>query len=234
MTANETIRINKVVKELNIGIGTLVDFLKKKGIEVDPSPNSKISTEAYLLAQKEFDKEHLLKEQSKKIIFKIVEPEHTVPLPVPEKPVAPKIETERIVKDTLPPLQENVSPRPALIKEVVPEQPVIEEAPKVVAQEEVTQEKGPSIKVVGKIDLTPKPKKRPSKQKQGHKPKKDNHQVKSLAPEKPKEKQMPIQIQKDIHVEVEYHCHAEYTTPPHTCYAYIPVIESTERYSPKN
>ena len=28
----------------------------------------------------------------------------------------------------------------------------------------------------------------------------------------------------DVHVEVEYHCHAEYNTPPHTCYAYIPVI----------
>ena len=30
----------------------------------------------------------------------------------------------------------------------------------------------------------------------------------------------------DVHVEVEYHCHAEYKTPPHTCYAYIPVIEN--------
>ena len=28
----------------------------------------------------------------------------------------------------------------------------------------------------------------------------------------------------DVHVEVEYHCHAEYSTPPHTCYAYIPVV----------
>lgn len=37
----------------------------------------------------------------------------------------------------------------------------------------------------------------------------------------------------DVPVEVEYHCHAEYATPPHTCYAYIPVIESPEGYSPK-
>jgi len=37
----------------------------------------------------------------------------------------------------------------------------------------------------------------------------------------------------DVPVEVEYHCHAEYKTPPHTCYAYIPVIESPEGYSPK-
>ncbi len=37
----------------------------------------------------------------------------------------------------------------------------------------------------------------------------------------------------DVHVEVEYHCHAEYATPPHTCYAYIPVTRSPEGYSPK-
>lgn len=36
-----------------------------------------------------------------------------------------------------------------------------------------------------------------------------------------------------VHVEVEYHCHAEYNTPPHTCYAYIPVIKTPEGYSPK-
>jgi hypothetical protein len=31
--------------------------LKKKGIEVDASPNSKIPEEAYALVEKEFDKE---------------------------------------------------------------------------------------------------------------------------------------------------------------------------------
>ena len=29
----------------------------------------------------------------------------------------------------------------------------------------------------------------------------------------------------DVHVQVEYHCHAEYGAPPHTNYAYIPVIK---------
>jgi len=35
----------------------------------------------------------------------------------------------------------------------------------------------------------------------------------------------------DVNIEIEYHCHAEYSTPPHTCYAYIPVIESTKDIS---
>ena len=29
----------------------------------------------------------------------------------------------------------------------------------------------------------------------------------------------------DMHLEIEYHCDAEYDTPPHTNYAYIPIIE---------
>lgn len=71
MSESQGIRINKVVKEYNIGINTLVDFLKKKGIEVDASPNSKISMEAYALVSKEFGKEAALKEQSKKIISRV-------------------------------------------------------------------------------------------------------------------------------------------------------------------
>lgn len=71
MSEKQGIRISKVVKEFNIGIGTLTDFLKKKGIEVDSSPNSKIPEEAYALVEKEFDKELQIKEQSRKIILKV-------------------------------------------------------------------------------------------------------------------------------------------------------------------
>ena len=34
MTANENIRINRVLKDFNIGMGTLIDFLKSKKIEI--------------------------------------------------------------------------------------------------------------------------------------------------------------------------------------------------------
>ena len=73
MSEKQGIRISKVVKEFNIGIGTLTEFLKKKGIEVDASPNSKIPEEAYALVEKEFDKELQIKEESKKIILKVKE-----------------------------------------------------------------------------------------------------------------------------------------------------------------
>ncbi len=71
MTANENIRINKVLKEFNIGMGTLVDFLHKKGITIESNPNAKISANAYALVEKEFKKEQIVKEESKKVAIKV-------------------------------------------------------------------------------------------------------------------------------------------------------------------
>jgi translation initiation factor IF-2 len=71
MTVNENIRINKVLKEFNIGLGTLVDFLKSKKIEIEANPGAKITPEMYDLIQKEFGKELLIKEQSKKVAIKV-------------------------------------------------------------------------------------------------------------------------------------------------------------------
>lgn len=71
MIGNESIRINKVLKEFNIGMNTLVEFLKKKGIEIEASPGAKITPEAYQLIEKEFGKEQLIKAESKKVLFKV-------------------------------------------------------------------------------------------------------------------------------------------------------------------
>ena len=73
MTGKENIRISKVVKDFNIGMGTLVEFLKKKGFEIEATPNAKISPEAFDLVAKEFGKEQIIKEQSKKVAIKIKE-----------------------------------------------------------------------------------------------------------------------------------------------------------------
>ena len=37
-------RLSKVAKEFNVGISTLVDFLNKKGYNVDTNPNAKVSS----------------------------------------------------------------------------------------------------------------------------------------------------------------------------------------------
>ena len=56
------IRINKVTKECNVGLQTLVDFLHKKGFsEVEPNPNATITDEQYELVQAEFNKGQQIK-----------------------------------------------------------------------------------------------------------------------------------------------------------------------------
>ncbi|MDH3382363.1 MAG: translation initiation factor IF-2 N-terminal domain-containing protein, partial [Flavobacteriaceae bacterium] len=50
----ETVRLNKVLRELNISIDRAVDFLESKGIDVEKSPNTKISEEVHAILSNEF------------------------------------------------------------------------------------------------------------------------------------------------------------------------------------
>ena len=63
-----TIRLNKVARDLNVGIATAVDFLQKKGYSVEANPNTKITEEQYAELVKEFNKDKDLKLKSEKII----------------------------------------------------------------------------------------------------------------------------------------------------------------------
>ena len=60
-----TIRLNKVTRDLNVGISTIVEFLQKKGFTVEANPNTRISEEQYALLTKEFssDKDLRLKSE---------------------------------------------------------------------------------------------------------------------------------------------------------------------------
>lgn len=62
-----TIRLNKVTRDLNVGITTVVDFLQKKGYTVEANPNTKITEEQYAALVKEFSKDKDLKIESEKI-----------------------------------------------------------------------------------------------------------------------------------------------------------------------
>ena len=62
-----TIRLNKVTRDLNVGISTVVDFLQKKGYTIEANPNTKITDEQYAALVKEFSKDKDLKIESEKI-----------------------------------------------------------------------------------------------------------------------------------------------------------------------
>ena len=71
MTEKASIRISKVLIEYNIGLNTLREFLGKKGITIDANPNAKLDGDAYALVEKEFKKEQIVKEESKKVAIKV-------------------------------------------------------------------------------------------------------------------------------------------------------------------
>ena len=61
-----TIRLNKVTRDLNVGITTVVEFLQKKGYTIEASPNAKITEQQYAILVKEFSTDKNLKIESEK------------------------------------------------------------------------------------------------------------------------------------------------------------------------
>lgn len=61
-----TIRLNKVTRDLNVGITTVVEFLQKKGYTIEASPNARITEEQYAVLVKEFSTDKNLKIESEK------------------------------------------------------------------------------------------------------------------------------------------------------------------------
>ena len=61
------IRLNKVIRELNVGIDTIVDYLRENGFEVNATPNEKINDEQYDLLKKKFGADKDLRKEADKL-----------------------------------------------------------------------------------------------------------------------------------------------------------------------
>ena len=159
---NFTIRLSKAAKEFNVGMGTILDFLAKKGFQVDSSPNTKLTSEMYALLVKEYQGEREVKNEAKKLgdlSYKggSVSVDSTVQTSASNKEEDDNeevfIRTSTIVKE----------PQRKETKTKVKETP----KPAAVAEpsfEKKEEEKESPIKVVGKIDLESlNPKTRPDK-----------------------------------------------------------------------
>ena len=119
------IRLNKVQKELNLGLNTIVEFLQKKGFEIKEDPNAVVPEEGYNMLIEEFSADKKARMQSDKF---------TQERQNKEKPKATVVAVEEPKKE----VKESVAP-----KVVETPKPVVEESKK----EEV------KIKVTGRIDL---------------------------------------------------------------------------------
>ena len=177
------VRLNKVLSELNIGLQTAVDFLKKKSslgeIRDDATTNTKISDEQYQALVDEFSTDKAVKTQADKIFTKKVKEKKVEKAEKVEKKIT---KTEEQLDELRPQFKavgkidlDSIGKKPAAVKNE-PEPVIQEEEPVVEVQEEVTsgqevetnqfyeeeqetveedaENNTAGVKVVGKIDLS--------------------------------------------------------------------------------
>ena len=193
---SETIRLSKVLKELNISIDRAVDFLEGKGTTVEKNPNSKIDVPTYDILVNEFRSDAKQKQASGEVVInkisdiKAAEKKEAEAKAATEKPVEKKpeiIETTKVElegpktvgKIDLDALKPKAKVEKTAVKEEVKKEEIKkEEAPKAEPKTESKEEtKGPKvIKVIDldKINNTGKPKKQdsPAPKKEQAEPKK--------------------------------------------------------------
>ncbi|MBP7849142.1 MAG: translation initiation factor IF-2 [Lentimicrobiaceae bacterium] len=63
---NEIVRLSKAARDFNVGINTIVEFLHKKGVQIESSPNTKLPPEVYDLLVEAFHSDQKVKEEAKK------------------------------------------------------------------------------------------------------------------------------------------------------------------------
>ncbi|MDP4201354.1 MAG: translation initiation factor IF-2 [Bacteroidota bacterium] len=124
-----SIRLNKVVKDLNVGLSTAVEFLRKKGHVVEENPNFKISEDQYTILVKEFSNDKDLKIKS-------------------ERETQMRQEKEKAQTITAAGYEASVSKDKPKVEAKPEPKPVTDEI-KVVVSDEIR----PHITTVGKIDL---------------------------------------------------------------------------------
>lgn len=140
MSDDKSINLIKAVKELNIGMNTIVDFLSSKGYKIQKNPMAKLDGDMYSTLLKEFAADKIIKEEAKQISIGKIRKEE--PAIVPDKPAEARrsrdFENEEI-----------------LIKNIHHFNPPAAEKPKPVetAKPEEHSDVLPGVKVVGKIDL---------------------------------------------------------------------------------
>ncbi|HUX94645.1 MAG TPA: translation initiation factor IF-2 [Bacteroidales bacterium] len=181
-------RLSKAAREFNVGISTIVEFLHKKGFDLDPNPNTKLPNEAYILLVKEYSTDISAKKESEKLVFKdLHKKKESVSIDdVPEKP-----ESEDSDRDNDILVMDSTVPKPYVDLK--------------------TEIKKPDIKLVGKIDLEktakPKsadPKEEPAPKKDKLKPEATKKEIET-APKKEKPVEADLVEEKKTKANIDLH-----------------------------
>ncbi|KWW25941.1 MAG: translation initiation factor IF-2 [bacterium F082] len=193
---NFSIRLSKAAKEFNVGKDTIVEFLGKKGFQVDPSPNTKLTSEMYELLVKEYQGEKEVKNEAKKLgnlsykggsvsVDSALQSQKSVEEEDHDEVI---IRTNTISTPVKKSGKSHAASEPAKEKETSKEEKPVAKEPAAQPKKEVEKGEqgvpGISLKIVGQIDLEKKPK-------QEKKPKSEPEK-----PAKPQEKQPEAEVKK--------------------------------------
>lgn len=161
MAEGAPIRLSKALKELNVGMNSVIDFLKEKGIDVVPRPNTKIDSGTYDLLVQAFAPDRAKKQQSEELAqTKVVR--ETITLEDKKKP------EEREVQEQDEVLIKNVGGHNVETPSATASEPE-KEAPKPVeeSKEEETpkeEEKTPEVEPLEQPAAVEEPKESPKKE----------------------------------------------------------------------
>ena len=157
------IRINKLIKQFNIGLSDLVGFLRKQGADIDENPNAKVSDEYLPALQKQFGKDLEAKEAAEQVdihLSEILDKAGRNKQPKQEEEEEPEQEItiksntflnkkeEPVQAEPEPVVEPEPVPEPEPEPEPVPEpepEPVAEPEPEPVAEPESEPEPAPEV-----------------------------------------------------------------------------------------
>ena len=170
------IKLSNAATNLNVAQSTIIEFLQKKGITIDNNPNARIEEDAYALLEKEFsdDKEQkakadsLLSERQKEKKAAKAKPEEIKLTAETQQPkILGKIDLSSVGKPAPQKEEPKVVAKPVAeakpeVKPEVKPEPVVEVKPEPVVEEKKDDEvftpqrpaAGPSLNIIGKIDLS--------------------------------------------------------------------------------
>ena len=102
MENERKLRLIQVAKEFKVGLNTLTDFLHKKGVAIDGSPNTQISNDIYSLVEREFGSNRTNSSARDSVREKISTKQATVSIEEPKAESAPQTKRNIEVRDQLP------------------------------------------------------------------------------------------------------------------------------------
>src|SRR5690606_14092925 len=153
MTEGKSINLLKAAKELNIGIGTAVDFLAKKGYEIEAKPNTKLDRDMYEVLLREFQGDKIVKEEANQIVIGKIRREEAPIETTASKATQPEVENDEILIKNNSAFSPSVEDTKANAYKPQQKEPSTTDEQQDKAKEP-SSEPTMGVKVVGKIDLS--------------------------------------------------------------------------------